>query len=66
MSSPGKGDEGSENKAFEDPLCSSIEIPFHPWRPGYADEPTYLCGRVLRRQGRLYASVQTRPVHLDG
>ena len=37
--SPSKSDEGSENGAIEDPLCSSVEIPLCLHGQGHADVP---------------------------
>jgi hypothetical protein len=80
MSSLGKGDEGSENGTFEDPLCNSVEIPLHPRGPGRVDKPAHPCGwldafartgtavcaNARRPHGRLLASAQMRPFRVDG
>jgi hypothetical protein len=58
VSFPGKGNEGSENGVFEDPLCSSLEIHPRPLGPCHADESP-------RPHGQLDASVRARPVRVD-
>jgi hypothetical protein len=80
MNSPSKGDEGSKNGVFEDPLCNFLEIRPHPRGFRYANESPRPCGRLdafvpmgaavradaPRPHGRVVASARTQPVRADG